>query len=551
MTEGKIRIGVLGAGSMGKNHARVLASLPGVRFAGVCDADAKRAREIAAEHGTQAFAKVDDLLPHIDAAAVATPTVTHLDLGLKLLSAGKHVFMEKPITETADGARQLIEKATSTGLILQVGHIERFNPVIRELEKRLNHPRFIEAHRLSPFPNRSTDIGVVLDLMIHDLEIILHLVKSEIESIDAVGIAVLTKREDIANARLRFKNGCVANVTTSRISPERMRKIRVFQDDAYLSLDYQNQTGEIIRKAFLGLGIKKEEVKIEKDEPLKLELASFAECARLGRQPAVGGREAAAALELALEITKLIERGGGYQPVDAAGASFILPSQAYERSTRPPAQSQVHPPAGVHDHLAAAARFLGGTTAGLAPVPRMATEPRLARLRLESEALAEFAEAAGCVLTPEWLDQFAEFDKGHEHIVLRDEENGRVIKLTYAGWAGYDRLEPPLISEYFERLRLQNEVFDDDMQFLGVIPTPEGLQLVTSQPFVVYGDPPHPTAEEIEAWLNSLGFFYQSGAYFRKSDRLVMSDLHCANVIRRPDGTLVPIDVKLSRLPER
>lgn len=315
MSKQQIRIGVVGAGSMGRNHARVLASLPGVVLAGVCDTDVSRARDVAAVFGVPAFGNVDELLPHVDAATVATPTVTHLDIGLQLLEAGKHVFVEKPITETAEGARHLIEKAQEAQRILQVGHIERFNPVIRELEKRLTHPRFIEAHRLSPFPNRSTDIGVVLDLMIHDLEIILHLVKSELESIDAVGIPVLTKREDIANARLRFRNGCVANITTSRISPERMRKIRVFQDDAYLSLDYQNQTGEIVRKAFLGLGIKKEPVAIEKDEPLKLELASFAECARLGRQPQVGGQEAAAALDIALRITGLIEqngdRGGG------------------------------------------------------------------------------------------------------------------------------------------------------------------------------------------------------------------------------------------------
>ncbi len=323
MTE-PIKIGVVGAGSMGKNHARVLASLPGVTLAGIYDQDLKRAAEIAKAHGTRAVGTIEELIPLIDAAAVATPTVTHLAVGLQLLGAGKHVFMEKPITETADGARQLIEKAQSSGRILQVGHIERFNPVIAELEKKLTHPRFIEAHRLSPPPGRSMDIGVVLDLMIHDLEIILHLVKSEIHSVDAVGINVLSdKHEDIANARLRFKNGCVANITTSRISPEKMRKIRVFQDDAYLSLDYQDQSGEIYRRGGL-FGITKDKVKIEKDEPLKLELASFAECARLGREPRVGGREAAAALELALEITRLIETGGGNRVFDAdtAGGKF-------------------------------------------------------------------------------------------------------------------------------------------------------------------------------------------------------------------------------------
>jgi predicted dehydrogenase len=303
----KLRIGVIGAGSMGQNHIRVLAALPEAHLTAVYDQDVKRARDLAQQHGTTACAQLDELLAHVDAVTIATPTITHATIGLQFLQAHKHVFVEKPIAEDNESAQKLIKSAQQHQCILQVGHIERFNPVIRHLEKHLTHPRFIEAHRLSPFPGRSVDIGVVLDLMIHDLEIILHLVKSEIESIDAVGIPVLTKREDIANARLRFKNGCVANLTTSRISPEKLRKIRVFQDDAYLSLDYQNQTGEIYRKGLFG--IKKDEVKIEKDEPLKLELASFVTCALEGRHPEVTGQAAAAALDLALEITRLIEAG--------------------------------------------------------------------------------------------------------------------------------------------------------------------------------------------------------------------------------------------------
>src|SRR5439155_7205677 len=187
-------------------------------------------------------------------------------------------------------------------LVLQVGHVERFNPVLSALEQRLSRPRFIEAHRLSPCPDRSTDIGVVLDLMVQVLEFILHLVRSPIASVDAVGVPVLSRREDIANARLRFENGCVANITSSRISPEKMRKIRVFQEDAYLSLDYQNQTGEIYRRS--GGQIVREPVEIEKDEPLKRELQSFVECAAAGAQPKVSGSEATAALELAIEITR-------------------------------------------------------------------------------------------------------------------------------------------------------------------------------------------------------------------------------------------------------
>jgi len=201
----------------------------------------------------------------------------------------------------------MLERSKKHDKILQIGHIERFNPVMRELEDHLKKPRFIEAHRLSPFPNRSIDIGVVLDLMIHDLEIILHLVQSPIESVDAVGVAVMTSREDIANARIRFKNGCVANVTSSRISPERMRKIRVFQGDCYLSLDYQEQSAGMYRMD--GGMIQKVEVNIEKDEPLKLELSSFIQCATEGVTPEVSGQQGAAALDLALEITNLIAKG--------------------------------------------------------------------------------------------------------------------------------------------------------------------------------------------------------------------------------------------------
>jgi predicted dehydrogenase len=192
-----------------------------------------------------------------------------------------------------------------------VGHIERFNPALNALEEKLTKPRFIEAHRLSTYPGRSTDIGVVLDLMIHDLEVVLHLVRSPIQSIDSVGTAVLSKGEDIANARIRFENGCVANITTSRISFEKVRKIRVFQDDAYLSLDYFDQSGEIYRK--VNSQIIKETIKVEKDEPLKLELAAFAECARSSQKPRVGGAQAAVALEIAMLITEQIAKQNAKQ----------------------------------------------------------------------------------------------------------------------------------------------------------------------------------------------------------------------------------------------
>ncbi|MEM9479996.1 MAG: Gfo/Idh/MocA family oxidoreductase [Verrucomicrobiota bacterium] len=311
----KLRVGVAGVGSIGKNHARIFSELSNADLSVIFDADEDRAKELADTYGCRAVTTLEDFADNIDAATVATPTNTHCDIGSTLLKAGKHVLIEKPITYTTEEAIQLVDLAAEHNRVLQVGHIERFNPVLAKLEEQLTEAKFIEAHRLSPFPNRSTDIGVVLDLMIHDIEIILHLVRSEIETIDAVGIPVLTKREDIANARLRFANGCVANITASRISPEKMRKIRVFQHDMYLSLDYQEQAGEFFRKS--GLAIDREQVTIEKEEPLKLELAAFVDCAEKGARPKVSGNEAAAALKVAIAVTRKIEEGGGiFQPTD-------------------------------------------------------------------------------------------------------------------------------------------------------------------------------------------------------------------------------------------
>jgi predicted dehydrogenase len=302
---GKIRVGVAGVGAIGRNHARIYAELPNAELSAIYDADTERARAIADEFGGTVAGSVGEFIALIDAASVSTPTVTHREIGTALLDAGRHVLVEKPIADTLDDAKALIDLAAARGCVLQVGHIERFNPVMAQLEARLTDPKFLEVHRLSPFPNRSIDIGVVLDLMIHDLEIILHLVDAPIAHIDAVGISVLTTREDIANARIRFANGAVANVTASRISPEKMRKIRVFQSDAYLSLDYQDQSGWIYRKN--GLEISREEVEVEKDEPLKRELASFIDCAARGSAPKVSGEHGARALDVALEITRIIE----------------------------------------------------------------------------------------------------------------------------------------------------------------------------------------------------------------------------------------------------
>jgi predicted dehydrogenase len=300
----KLRVGVVGVGHIGSNHARIYAELPNAEFVAVFDIDLARAAEIAAKYKAKVAGSLDEFAEMVAAASVATPTNAHFPVARDLLARGKHLLIEKPITENTADARELAQRAAEKRLVLQVGHVERFNPVLGALEQRLTHPRFIEAHRLSPYPNRSTEIGVVLDLMIHDLEIILHLVNSTVENIDAVGVPVLSRGEDIANARLRFANGCIANITSSRISPERMRKIRVFQEDAYLSLDYQGQSGEIYRR--VDGQIRRDPVAIEKEEPLRQQLASFVDCALTGGEPKVSGSHAAAALELAVEITKRI-----------------------------------------------------------------------------------------------------------------------------------------------------------------------------------------------------------------------------------------------------
>ena len=300
-----LRVGVVGVGHIGSNHARLYAQIPTAQFAAIYDVDLGRAKAVGKKHGVHVAGSLEEFAERVDAASIATPTTTHYEIARALLGRGKHLLVEKPITDNTAQATELSELASGKGLILQVGHIERFNPVLSALEQRLTHARFIEAHRLSPYPERSTDIGVVLDLMIHDLEVILHLVRSRVQNVDAVGVPVLSKGEDIANARLRFENGCVANVTSSRISPERMRKIRVFQEDAYLSLDYEKQSGEIYRRA--DGRITREKVEIAREEPLKSQLESFIECARTGRQPRVTGFQATAALELAVEITKRIQ----------------------------------------------------------------------------------------------------------------------------------------------------------------------------------------------------------------------------------------------------
>jgi predicted dehydrogenase len=330
------RVAVLGVGSLGKEHARIYADLAraGVcRFEGVYDVHAEAARTHAQKHGVKAFASVAEAAAAADALSIVTPTQTHFALASELIQQGRHVLVEKPMTDEAAQATELVRLAQEKAVVLQVGHVERFNPVFAYLESVATEPRFVECHRLSPYPARSIDIGVVLDLMIHDLDVILAFVKSPVVSVDAVGIPVLSRTEDIANARLRFANGCVANLTASRISPERMRKIRVFSGGAspnYISLDYRAQEGYIYRlgregeqessllkkllsskdsaivSEFAGKKIVREPVPIAKDEPLRLELAHFLHCVRERQTPKVSGAQAKLALDVAFEITRQV-----------------------------------------------------------------------------------------------------------------------------------------------------------------------------------------------------------------------------------------------------
>jgi predicted dehydrogenase len=338
-----VRVAVLGVGSLGQNHARLYAELAKagrVEFSGIFDTNADTARKIATKYNAPIFHSADEAAAASDAINIVTPTNTHFELAKQLLARGKHILLEKPMTDNSLQAAELIQLAQRNNCVLQVGHVERFNPVFKYLETAAPEPRFIECHRLSPYPARSTDIGVVLDLMIHDLDLVLAFVKSPVASVDAVGIPVLSKSEDIANARLRFANGCVANLTASRVSPERMRKIRVFSGGttppSYVSLDYRAQEGFIFRVAregeqetpllkkvlaaklgvgkdstivsqFAGRKIVRESVPIAKDEPLKLELQHFVNCVREKQTPMVSGESAKRALDLAFEIAKQIQ----------------------------------------------------------------------------------------------------------------------------------------------------------------------------------------------------------------------------------------------------
>ena len=312
----RVKVGVIGVGVLGRHHTRLYNHCRRAELVGIYDVDEDRARDIAAEFSTLKFDSTEELIASVDGVSVAVPTDLHYQIVSKLLLQGKHVLVEKPLTSVINDGKELLEIATSQNRILHVGHVERYNPVITYLQEKIYDPRFIEAHRLALYPPprpgmlpRGTEVGVVLDLMIHDIDVLLNLVKSDVAQIDAIGIPILSKTEDIANARLKFANGCIANLTASRVSQEKVRKIRVFQKNAYLSLDYQNKEGEIVTRD--KMSIRREAVPIENHDALQKELEYFIHScqtwkANNGRasEPGDSAEHALKALEIADMITK-------------------------------------------------------------------------------------------------------------------------------------------------------------------------------------------------------------------------------------------------------
>lgn len=323
-TSGKIRCGVAGVGSLGQHHARIYAALPNVEFVGIFETSDARAAEICAKHNCQRFATIEELGKACEAVSVVVPTDLHAKVALPLLAQGCHLLIEKPLCASLEEAERVLAAANKAQRIVSVGHIEHFNPVMSYLEKHAGRPQYITTERLAPYTPRGTEVGVVLDLMIHDIGIVLALVGSPIRKIDSVGISVLSKTEDIANARIEFESGCVANLTASRMSLKKNREIRVFQDNAYLSLDFMNQKGHLVKKSdIIAYGVKLKvglakagdassipvhEIPIEKGEPLAIELAHFVESVREARQPKVGAALGKSALEVAIAITEQIRK---------------------------------------------------------------------------------------------------------------------------------------------------------------------------------------------------------------------------------------------------
>ncbi len=299
-----LNVAVVGVGRLGGEHARVYSRMDGVSLAGVADIDSRRGKEISREYGAPWFSDYRELEGKLDAVSIAVPTDTHYEAASFFLARGVHVLLEKPMTETLEQADSLIDISEKNNALLQVGHIERFNSALSEASSYIQKPRFIECHRLAPYQPRGTEVSVVLDLMIHDIDIIVDLVKSRVESIDALGVNVLSSDVDIANARIKFENGAVANVTSSRVSREKLRKIRIFGHNRYVSINYLDQSVTMCKKEDGGIVV--EQVEVDREEPLKLELEHFVRCVSEGRSPLVCGKSAREALRLALEVSEII-----------------------------------------------------------------------------------------------------------------------------------------------------------------------------------------------------------------------------------------------------
>ncbi len=325
----KLRVGVVGVGHLGDHHARILSQIPGAELAGINDIDAGKGKRAAEKYGTRHFHDLSDLLKETDAVSLVVPTTAHYPLATTVLEGGKHLLVEKPITETVQQAEELIELAKKRNLILQVGHIERFNPAFRAIQAHRLDPKFIESHRLAQFNPRGTDVAVVLDLMIHDIDLILSLIRSRIKDVEAAGVPIIAESQDICNARLTFQNGCVANITASRISARSLRKMRLFQKDSYMSLDFLQKAVEIYRLVGadevpqeerekktvvgtipveqVGKTIIYERPKISDQDMLTAEIESFIDSVRNRTTPEVTGEDGKSALEVALQIKKKAE----------------------------------------------------------------------------------------------------------------------------------------------------------------------------------------------------------------------------------------------------
>jgi predicted dehydrogenase len=332
MTEStKIRVAVIGGGKMGTHHARALSKLPDVELVGVCDTNVWKAQLAAWQANTVAVRDYKDVLGRVDAVIVAVPTPLHYEVGKTVLGAGAHCLIEKPLASSVDEAKELLALSESKEVILQVGHIERFNPAVLEAVKHIRDPRYITVERLGPYDPRMAHIGVVMDLMIHDLDILLTLVGSEVDSIEALGANLLSGHEDIANVRVRFKTGCVADLTASRISLTKSRKLRVFQKDSYISLDYGNTALKVYRKKAPTIKSLKDveylSPKLSSIDPLRNEHQHFLDCIRHNRKPWPSGERGVEALKLALQISEELER---YELSGHAGSRSLIPSWAQD-----------------------------------------------------------------------------------------------------------------------------------------------------------------------------------------------------------------------------